>query len=126
MQDTASQFVHLIWLFTTQPDRLRPGNTIDVPLALPRSVDRWVYDVLEEEDAVHAVRRAAGAAPEAATRHRAPAATCVSRPGSRRRLQYLPVRIRIHQDAETFVDLMIERPPLQAVQEGEPQKRPVP
>ena len=49
MQDTASQFVQLIWLFTTQPERLRPGNTIDVPLALPRSVDRWVYDVLEEE-----------------------------------------------------------------------------
>jgi Protein of unknown function (DUF3108) len=30
-------------------------------------------------------------------------------------LEYLPVRIRIHQDAETFVDMTIERPPLQAV-----------
>ena len=33
-------------------------------------------------------------------------------------LQYLPVRIRIHQDAETYVDLIIERPPLQAAPEG--------
>ena len=49
VQDTASQFVQLTWLFTTQPELLRAGNTIEVPLALPRNVDRWVYDVLGEE-----------------------------------------------------------------------------
>jgi len=125
VQDTASQFVQLIWLFTTQPDRLRPGNTIEVPLALPRNVDRWVYDVLEEETlytpfgAVNAV-------------HLKPRR--VSRPGGdltvetwfAPTLQYLPVRIRIHQDADTFVELMIERPPLQAAREGQAPKRPGP
>ena len=29
-------------------------------------------------------------------------------------LQYLPLRIRIHQSADTWIDLMIEKPPLQA------------
>ncbi len=113
VQDTASQFVQLIWLFTTQPQRLRPGNTIEVPLALPRKVDRWVYDVLEEET-LHAPFGAVNAVRLKPRR--------VSRPGGdltvetwfAPTLQYLPVRIRIHQDPDTFVELMIERPPLQA------------
>jgi hypothetical protein len=35
-------------------------------------------------------------------------------------LQYLPVRIRIQQDAETFVDLMLDAAPLQAAPDGSP------
>ena len=30
-------------------------------------------------------------------------------------LQYLPVRILIHQDEQTWVDLVLERPPQQAL-----------
>ena len=45
VQDTASQFVQLTYLFTTRPERLTPGSTIDVPLALPRNVSHWIYDV---------------------------------------------------------------------------------
>ena len=37
VQDTASQFVQLTWLFTTQPELLRVGRAIEVPLALPRA-----------------------------------------------------------------------------------------
>jgi hypothetical protein len=33
-------------------------------------------------------------------------------------LQYLPVRIRIQQDADTFVDLLLDAAPLQSVPEG--------
>jgi len=122
VQDTASQFVQLIWMFTMQPERLRPGQTIDVPLALPRSVDLWTYDVLEEET-LHAPFGAVQAV------HLKPRR--ISRPGGELTvetwfaptLQYLPVRIRIDQDADTFIDLMIERPPQQAAPEGEPRKR---
>jgi len=49
LQDAASQFVQLTWLFTTQPEQLRAGNTVTMPLALPRRVGRWVYDVLGQE-----------------------------------------------------------------------------
>jgi hypothetical protein len=93
-----------------QPDLLTPGRAIEVPLALPRSVDRWVYDVVGPEtlytpfgavDAVHLKPRR------------------VSRPGGdltaeiwfAPALAYLPARIRIRQDAETWIDLMIERKP---------------
>jgi len=49
VQDTASQFVQLTWLFTTQPQQLRTGGAVEVPLALPHRVDRWTYDVMGEE-----------------------------------------------------------------------------
>ncbi|HEV7912818.1 MAG TPA: DUF3108 domain-containing protein [Albitalea sp.] len=115
MQDAASQFVQLTYLFTTRPDLLASGQVVEVPLALPRSVDRWLYDVLETEtlytgfgpvDAVHLKPRR------------------VARPGSdltaeiwfAPTLAYLPVRIRIRQDAETFIDLMISRKPQLALE----------
>ena len=110
VQDTASQFVQLTYLFTLHPELLTPGGTIDVPLALPRSVDHWVYDVLGLDtldtpfgavDAFHLKPRR------------------VARPGSdltaeiwfAPALRYLPARIRIQQDAETYIDLMIKRRP---------------
>ncbi|MFY8089517.1 MAG: hypothetical protein ACOVOG_20015, partial [Rubrivivax sp.] len=33
VQDTASQFVQMTWLFSTQSHRLRPGESVEVPLA---------------------------------------------------------------------------------------------
>lgn len=110
LQDTASQFVQLSWLFTVQPGLLRAGRTVELPLALPRSVDRWVYDVLEEEE----VYTPFGAVPAVHVRPRR-----TSRPGGdlsaeiwfAPQLRYLPVRIRIRQDAETFIDLVLSRRP---------------
>ena len=110
VQDTASQFVQLTYLFTLHPELLTPGGMVEVPLALPRSVDRWVYDVLGLDtldtpfgavDAFHLKPRR------------------VARPGSdltaeiwfAPALRYLPARIRIQQDAETYIDLMIKRRP---------------
>lgn len=115
VQDAASQFVQLTWLFTRQPHLLTPGKTVEIPLALPRSLDRWLYDVVGEAtlaapfgpiQAIHLKpRREARSGDLTAEMWIAPT------------LQYLPVRILIRQDAETFVDLMIERPPLQAERE---------
>ena len=114
VQDTASQFVQLTWLFTTQPQRLRVGDSVDFPLALPRRVDRWFYDVvarqplaspLGELDTFHLKPRRSGERP----RGELSAEVWIAPT-----LQYLPVRIRIQQDAETFVDLMLDAAPLQA------------
>ena len=114
MQDAASQFVQLTWLFTTQPELLRAGNTVTVPLALPRRAGRWVYDVLGQE-------RLATTIGEIDTFHLKPRLG-ERRPGNELSaevwfaptLQYLPVRIRIQQDAETFIDLLLNAAPLQA------------
>ncbi len=111
VQDTASQFIQLIYLFSTRPGLLRVGSTVGFPLALPRTMDRYAYDVVDEQplstsfgtlQAFHLEPRPRGVkksnelsvemwiAPE---------------------LRYLPVRIRIEQDPSTFIDLMISKKP---------------
>jgi Protein of unknown function (DUF3108) len=113
VQDAASQFVQLTWLFLSRPDRLQVGRTIDFPLALPRRVGRWTYDVAAQEllqlpfgeiQAFRLTPRRDNAKPNELSVEMWIAPT----------LQYLPVRIQIRQDAETFLDLQLESRPLQA------------
>ena len=113
VQDSASQFVQLTWLFTMRPELLQPGVTIEMPLALPRRLQTWTYEVLGSET----LATPAGEVPTLHVKpRRAP------RPGGdltaeiwvAPSLQYLPVRILIRQDAETFLDLLVERLPQQA------------
>jgi hypothetical protein len=113
VQDTASQFVQLTWLFTTRPELLAPGTSIEMPLALPRDVRTWTYDVLGHEtlatrfgaiDTLHVKPR----------REARPGGDLVAELWIAPTLQYLPVRILIRQDAQTYVDLLISKLPLQA------------
>lgn len=110
VQDTASQFVQLSWLFSTRPELLRTGNTVDFALALPRSVDRWVYDVLDEEPvATHfGAVNAFHLKPRRVSR---PGGDLVAEVWFAPTLRYLPARIRIEQDPETFIDLVLSRKP---------------
>jgi hypothetical protein len=111
-QDEASQFVQLTWLFTTQPDRLRVGGAVEMPLAISRKLEHWIYDVVGEEllyfpfgqvPTFHLKpRRAATGGDLSAEIWIAPT------------LQYLPVRIRISDGKESWVDLTLKKPPLQA------------
>jgi len=110
VQDAASQFVQLTFLFTTRPELLAPGTVIDMPLALPRHVDHWVYDVLEKEvlytpfgtvEGVHLRPR----------RVAKKGGDLVAEMWIAPSLAYLPARIRIAQDEQTFIDLMIRRKP---------------
>lgn len=114
VQDSASQFVHLTWLFTTRPGLLAPGRSIELPLALPRRVDVWTYDVVGEELLATPV----GEVPTLHVRPRREArrgGDLTAELWVAPTLQNLPVRIVIRQDAETWVDLLLERLPLQAV-----------
>jgi hypothetical protein len=110
VQDTASQFIQFTWMFGSQPERLRVGNTFEFPLALPRSMNVWVYDVAEEE----VLHTAIG---PLNTFHLKPRRS-VRRPGEwvvemwfAPELRFLPVRLRIEQDANTYVELTIARKP---------------
>lgn len=113
VQDSASQFVHLTWLFTMQPALLQPGVSIEMPLALPRRMQTWTYDVLGAETlatpagAVQALHVKPRRAPR-------PGGDLTAEIWVAPSLQYLPVRILIRQDAETYLDLVIERLPQQA------------
>jgi hypothetical protein len=112
VQDTASQFVQLIYLFTTRPALREPGAVVEFPLALPGRVDRWAYDIGPTER----LDTPAGPIEAFHVRPRRPAA-----PGALAvqmwmapRLQLMPVRIRIEQDAETWMDLRLAELPQQA------------
>ena len=110
VQDVASQFVQMTWLFLTRPERLQPGAVVEFPLALPRRVGRWTYDVRGREtlelpfgpvDAVHLQPRAEQLRPNELN-----VETWVA-PG----LLYLPVRIVIRQDADNYLDLRLRSRP---------------
>jgi hypothetical protein len=110
VQDTASQFVQLTFMFTLNPELLSVGKQFDVPLALPKTIDRWTYEVMKEE----VLYTSFG---EVKAFHVKPKR--ITRPGTELRieiwfaprLRYLPVRIRIEQDAETYADLVLDRRP---------------
>jgi hypothetical protein len=113
VQDEASLFVQLTWLFTTQPHLLQAGRTVEVPLALPRRVEPWQYDVVGEEtlqmpfaqvSAMHVKPR----------RIAKPGGDLTAEIWFAPGLQYLPVRILIHQDAQTYIDLTLLRAPQQS------------
>lgn len=119
VQDAVSQFVHLTWLFNTQPHKLTPGTRLELNIALPRRVEPWTYDVLDREtldtpagrvDTVHVKPR----------REPRPGGDFVAEMWVAPTLQYLPVRIVVRQDAETFIDMLIERLPQQAAEQTRP------
>lgn len=113
VQDTASQFVQMTWLFSTQSHRLRPGESVEVPLALPRRVDRWVYDVQQEEE----VQTPAGLIRAVHMKPRrllAPKGELLVETWFAPSLQYLPVRIIIRQGDAAYADLTLSRLPQQA------------
>lgn len=119
VQDAVSQFVQLTWRFTLDPSLLRDGRVIDVPLALPRRVETWTYDVRASEilatpaGPVEAVRVQPRREPR-------PGGDLVAEMWFAPSLQYLPVRIVIRQDAETFIDLLVSRLPEQAAPAVQP------
>jgi len=115
-QDSASQFVQLTWLFLTGREPLQVGRVVAFPLVLPRRQYAWQYEVIGEEVLDTPMgpvgtwhikpSRPAGGGDLTAEVWLAPS------------LQYLPVRLVIRQDAETYIDLMLKSAPLQAAPES--------
>ncbi len=111
-QDASSQFVQLTWLFLTGREVMRAGHVVELPLVLPKRQYRWRYEVLGEE----LLQTPMG---ELATWHLRPSQAAGGGDLSAEvwlapSLQYLPVRLRIRQDAQTYIDLILKAPPVQA------------
>jgi Protein of unknown function (DUF3108) len=126
-QDAASQFVQLTYLFTTRPELLKVGAAVGFPLALPRAIDTYVYDVVEMQTVD------APFGPLVAF-HLKPRPRPGRKPGALSiefwiapELRYLPVRIRIEQDPATFAELTIAQKPemgeAQALTTSEPTRK---
>ncbi|WP_083749070.1 DUF3108 domain-containing protein [Pelomonas sp. KK5] len=111
LQDSASQFVQLTWLFLTGRQQMRPGLVVELPLALPRRQYLWGYRVLGEERLDTPLGRLAAWHLQPT---RAPGGgDLVAEVWLAPSLQYLPVRLLIREDGENFVDLMLDEAPLQ-------------
>jgi hypothetical protein len=116
VQDSASQFVQFVYLFTLHPDWLQPGRVIEMPLALPRRVGRWLYDVHEPETLslpfgqIQAIRLSPR--PESVRPNEVAVEMWIA-PS----LQYLPVRARFTL-RDNVVDMALDRRPLQAAPAG--------
>lgn len=110
VQDTASQFVQLTYLFRRHPELLKPGAQIEIPLALPGHVSRWIYEVMQPEviDTPMGPLETFQLKPRrAVTKANDLKAEIWFAPT----LQYLPVRIRIVLDENTFLDLLLSDAP---------------
>jgi len=123
VQDTVSQFVQLAWVFDSQPGRLRVGEVVELPLAMPRRVSLWVYDVVEEETLytpfgeVQAFHLKPRREPRAG-------GDMVVDIWIAPQLRHLPVRFRIRPDPEAYFDLMLDsRPELAAPDQTAPPTR---
>ena len=110
VQDTVSQFVQLSWIFDSQPGRLRVGQVIEFPLAMPRNVSIWAYDVVEEEllYTPFGEVRAFHLKPRREPRAGGDMTVDI---WIAPQLRHLPVRFRIRPDPEAYFDLMLDRRP---------------
>lgn len=111
-QDEASQFVQLTWLFTTQPQRLKVGQSVELPLAISRRLERWTYDIVAEETLQFPF--GAVATFHIKPRREAQGGDLTPEIWIAPTLQYLPVRILIRDGKSNWIDLSLEKPPLQA------------
>lgn len=125
VQDTASQFIQMVFLFSTRPALREKGGRVEFDLALPHRVRRWAYEVgdtlptmtpLGELDTFHVrpvpARDSVAETPGEAAR--SGGSILSAQVWYAPTLQMLPVRIRIEQDAETWVDLRLSEPPKQS------------
>lgn len=122
LQDTASQFIQMIYIFSTRPQLLQPGGQMPLQLALPHRVRPYVYEVGAQEwteapgggwlETWPVRPRVLHDVPPAPSGKKDLSVEAWLAP----RLQMLPVRIRIRQDADHYLDLRIDQLPEQAAE----------
>ena len=115
-QDSASQFVQLTWLFLTGREPLLAGRVVQFPLVLPRRQYAWQYEVVGEE--VLDTPMGPLAAWHLKPGRVASGGDLMAEVWLAPSLQFLPVRLVIRQDADTYIDLMLKSAPLQAAPES--------
>ncbi|MFM8929718.1 MAG: DUF3108 domain-containing protein [Betaproteobacteria bacterium] len=107
-QDSASQFVQLAWLFGTNPTPIQAGDKVSFPLALVRRSDLWSYVVGEPVT----VDTPAG---PVQTIHAKPQreldpwrSDLLAEVWFAPALQYLPVRMQVMVDADSYALMVMD------------------
>ncbi len=113
VQDSASQFVQLTWMYTMQPELLQAGRSVQLQLAMQRRLQAWTYEV-QGTETLHTPAGPVSAVHVKPRREARPGGDLSAEMWFAPTLQYLPVRIIIRQDEQTYIDLLIERLPEQA------------
>ncbi|MFT3856765.1 MAG: DUF3108 domain-containing protein [Aquabacterium sp.] len=113
MQDPVSQLIHLAYRFIQNPELLKPGNTVEMPIAWTKKTEILAYDVMKEETLSTTMG-------EIATLHVKPRRVIKDKdnlsgeiwfaPG----LQYLPVRIFTRWSDEIWLDMKMDGAPQQS------------
>jgi hypothetical protein len=109
VQDTTSQFVELSHRFAQAPTPLAVGQSVEVWLARPGGADVWTYDVVALETLFtprHGEVAAFHLKPRPLAKPRGPITAEIWFAPT---LQYLPVRIKITLNDETWVDLLVDK-----------------
>jgi hypothetical protein len=115
-QDSASQFVQLTWLFLTGRAPLEAGRIVSFPLVLPYRQYAWQYQVVGEE--VLSTPMGPVTAWHLKPTRGVARGDLLAEVWLAPSLQFLPVRLLIRQDANTYIDLMLKSVPLQAAPES--------
>ncbi|MES2785042.1 MAG: DUF3108 domain-containing protein [Pseudomonadota bacterium] len=108
VQDTASQFIELSHRFATGQVALKASGQISIYLARPGAVDLWTYDISGPEFLDTKVGRLETwrLKPRPIANPRGNITPEIWFAPS---LRFLPVRIRVNQGDENFVDLFVEQ-----------------
>lgn len=112
VQDPASQFIQLAYGFILKPESLKVGNTVRMPLAILTRAETLAYDVVGEE----VLKTPIGDVPTFHIKPRRMAETNANLPADiwvAPGLQYLPVRIYVKVNEETYMDMQMDRAPQQ-------------
>lgn len=109
VQDTASQFVELAHRFGSGKQALVVGSTVSFWMARPGGVDFWTYDIAER-----VTLKTPGFGPVEAFHLKPrplanPRGNITAEMWFAPSLQYLPVRIRINQGQDIWLDLLVEK-----------------
>jgi len=109
VQDTASHFVELSHRFSTRQEKLVVGGVTSVWLARPGGIDLWTYDIAGV-DHLQSPRFGAFDAYHLKPRPIKDARGDIySEIWIAPTLQYLPVRIKITQGTQRYVDIMVDK-----------------
>jgi hypothetical protein len=112
VQDSASQFGQIAWELLRAGTPLRPGQVLALPLALPQQLASWRYEVVGVEWAPTPL------APATELWHLRPlpplpAGALAAEIWLAPALSYLPLRLRIVQNSDTWLLLHLDAVPLQ-------------
>lgn len=124
MQDGASLFIQLTYLFTMKPELLRPGKTVSLNLALLKRVEKIAFDVMSEQ----ILSTPLGDIPAYHVKPRKMSAEGGVLPMEiwfAPSLQYLPIRVLVRMDDKNHMDWQMDRAPEQTPLDPESARPPL-